>query len=57
MSRTMPMRVLVVFGEMIGHAGMAAVNIRAAKIFGRDIFARRGLDQRRPAQKDGARCP
>ena len=47
-------RVLVIQRQVVGHAGDAGVNVRAAQLFGRHLLAGSSLDQRRPAQEDGA---
>ena len=47
-------RVLVVLGEVVGHAGEAGVDVGAAKLLGRDVLAGRRLHQRRAAQEDRA---
>ncbi len=44
----------IVLGEMIGDAGMAAVDVGAAELFRRDHLARCRFDERRSAQKDRA---
>ena len=44
-------RVLVALREMIRDAARRAVDVRAAKLLGRDILARRRLHQRRTAEK------
>ena len=49
-------RMLVVFGEVIGDAGEPRVHVGAAQFFGRHLFARRGLHQRRTAEKNRARA-
>ena len=46
---------LVVFGEIVGDAGKARVDVGAAQFFGRHLFAGRGLHQGRAAEKDRAR--
>lgn len=48
-------RVVIVFRKMICHARFARVDIRAAQLFGSDILARGGFDQRRSAEENGAR--
>ena len=45
-------RVVVVFGEVVGHAGQARVDVGAAELLGRDLLAGRGLHERRTAEKD-----
>jgi len=45
-------RVRVVLGIVIGHAGAAAVNIRAAQSFRVDFLAGGRANQRRAAEKD-----
>ncbi|MNS72635.1 hypothetical protein D3C72_1060540 [compost metagenome] len=47
-------RVVVVLGEVVGHAGQPGVNVRAAQVLGADFLAGGGLHQRRAAQEDGA---
>ncbi len=47
-------RVLVVFGEVVGHARNGGVHVGAAQAFGIDHFAGGGLHQRRAAEEDGA---
>ena len=45
-------RVRVVFGEVVGDAGEARVDVGAAELFGGDFFAGRGFHERRAAEKD-----
>jgi hypothetical protein len=45
-------RILVVDGVVIRDARRPTVNIRTAQFLSRHFFARRGLHQRRPAEKD-----
>ena len=47
-------RVRVVVGQVVGNAGLAAVHVGAAELFGGHYLAGRGLHQRRPAEEDGA---
>ena len=47
-------RVVVVFGEVVGHAGEARMDVGAAQFFGGDLFAGGRFDQRRTAEKDRA---
>ena len=47
-------RVLVVFGEVVGHAGEARVHVGAAQFLGRHLLAGGGLHERRTAEKDRA---
>ena len=49
--------VVVVLGEMVGHAGDARVHIGAAEVLGADHLAGGGLHQRRAAEEDGALVP
>ena len=44
----------IVHRQMVRHAGNARVHVAAAKVFGRDNFARGRFHQGRPCQKDGA---
>jgi hypothetical protein len=46
--------VLVVVGEVVGHAGGPRVQRPAAELLSGDDLAGRGLHQRRPAEEDGA---
>ena len=46
--------VRVVFGQVVGDAGDAGVHVGAAQLLGRDLFARRRLDERRAREKDRA---
>ena len=48
-------RVIIILGEVVGHAGMTRVDVGAAKFLGRDVFAGRGFDERRAAQEDRPR--
>ena len=57
MPRAISMRVRVVVGHVVGHAGLAAVHVGAAELFGRHHLAGRSLHQRRAAEKDGALVP
>ena len=50
-------RVLVVVGEVVGDAGLAAVHLGAAQLFGADDFAGCRLHQRRAAEEDRALVP
>ena len=43
---------LVVFGEVVGDAGLAAVHVPAAKVFGGDDFPRCSFDKRRAGEED-----
>ncbi len=43
---------LVVERLVVGDAGPARVDLRAAELLGRDVLAGRGLHQRRPAEED-----
>ncbi len=43
---------IVVFGEVIGDAALARVDVAAAKVFRRDDLAGRGFDERRAAEED-----
>ena len=45
---------VVVFGEVVGHAGDACVDVGAAELLRGNFFAGRGLHERRAAEKDGA---
>ena len=45
---------LVVVGEVVGHADGARVHVAAAELLGRRLLARGRLDQRRPAEEDRA---
>ena len=47
-------RMAVVGGVVVGHAGLPAVHVGAAEIFGAHLLAGRRLHQRRPAEEDGA---
>ena len=47
-------RVLVVERVVVGDAGGAAMHVGAAQLLGADLFAGRGLHQRRPGQEDRA---
>ena len=49
-------RVLVVFGEVVGDAGEARVDVGAAQLLGRHLLAGRRLHQRRAAEEDRARA-
>ena len=44
----------LVVGEVVGHAGDAAVDVAAAELLGRHLLARRRLHERRAAEEDGA---
>jgi len=46
--------VLVIFGEMVDHAGLARVEVTAAEVLGRNLLARRGLNQGRAGEEDRA---
>ena len=46
--------VRIVFGVVVGDAGLAAVHVRAAEGFGIDDLAGGGLHQRRAAEENGA---
>ena len=47
---------LVVLGEVVGDAGEPRVDVGAAKLLGRDLFARGRLHERRAAEEDRARA-
>ena len=49
-------RMIIIFRKMIGHSREPRVDIRAAEFLRRDIFARRGFDERRSAEEDRARA-
>ncbi len=46
----------VVFGQIVGDTRESRVDVGAAEILGRHLFARRRLHERRTAQEDGARA-
>ena len=46
----------IVFGEVVGDARDAGVDVGAAKVLGAHLFAGRGFDQRRAADEDRARA-
>jgi hypothetical protein len=46
--------VFIVQGVVIGDAGDTAVHVGSAQVFRADLFARRGFDQWRTSQEDGA---
>ena len=52
--RTICERVVVVVGEVVGHAGDARVQLAAAEVLGGHDLAGRGLHQRRAAEEDRA---
>src|SRR5437870_1540070 len=47
-------RIGIVLSVVVGHAGDAAMDIGAAKLFGGDFLAGRGFHERRAAKKNGA---
>ena len=47
-------RVLVVEGEVVGHARPGRVQLGSAQLLGRDLLAGGGLHERRAAEEDGA---
>ncbi len=49
-----PQRIVVVFREVVGDARNARVDVRAAELLGRDLFARGGLHEGRSAEKNRA---
>ena len=48
-------RVLVGGGVVVGDAGAARVDVRAAELLGRHVLAGRRLHERRPADEDRPR--
>ncbi len=49
-------RVLIVFGEVVGHSREARVDVGTAELLGGHFFARRGFHERRAAQKNRPRA-